>query len=236
MTKAIEEIRRRSGLTLSEGNKKLVPQKNKFNFLIFNLPAVITCPYSTEMCRACCYALKAEKQYKTAREARRRNYAATLSNSFVADMLELIAAYMERPKYQKIPCYFRIHESGDFYSRDYFQKWLTIIKTCQEKYPNIKFNFYTKSIDYIGYSDQAEFIKDYPNAAPNISIWEDTPARTCLFAMQGNWNIYTAATPENLKTLLKIKQNKQCRCSDCGTCKMCLINHKTNLTKICEIH
>ena len=60
----IDAIRRNYGLTLSEGNLKLKPAPGKHNFLIFNLPAVITCPCATESCIECCYAKKAERIFR----------------------------------------------------------------------------------------------------------------------------------------------------------------------------
>ena len=234
--KEIDGIRARYGLSLSEGNKKLVPAPGKHNFLIFNLPAVITCPHATASCIKFCYALKAERIYKNAVAARLANYELSKTADFVPVMLELIGLYMRKPRYKDIPCYFRIHESGDFYSKEYFNKWLKIVDACRVMYPNLYFCFYTKSVPFISETTQAEFIARHPNLTPNISLWSDSPADTVNFAISGNWNIYTAATPADIDNLLKNPVARRCQCSDCGACKMCLINHKTNITKICEIH
>lgn len=232
----ITEIKNKHGLTLSEGNKKLKPAPGKFNFLIFNIPAVLTCPYATPSCIKLCYALKAERIYPNVKQARARNYTASLQDNFTEIMLDLIALYMSKPKYKNIPCYFRIHEAGDFYSKEYFEKWLNIINTCKALYPNLYFNFYTKSVPFIDINNYNDFKALYPNCSANISLWSDSPRTTVDFIKSSNYPVYTAATAEELTELLKDKNNKLCRCSDCGACKMCLINHKTNLTKICKIH
>ena len=46
-------------LTLSEGNAKLKPT-GAVKYLIWNIPAIKTCPYATEHCKKACYAIKAE--------------------------------------------------------------------------------------------------------------------------------------------------------------------------------
>ncbi len=123
---------------ISYGNKKL-PK----NTAIFNILAVKTCPMATEFCKANCYALKAEKQYKNVvPQARKRNLKASQQESFVSDMIGLIA------KGQKKINQFRIHESGDFYSQIYIDRWFMIAK----EFPSITFYAYTKSfhLDFSG--------------------------------------------------------------------------------------
>lgn len=232
----IKAINEKYGITLSEGNLKLKPMPGKYNFLIFNIPAVSTCPYATASCIKLCYALKSERIYPNVKQARSRNYDATLKDNFINVMLELISLYMSKPKYKNIPCYFRIHEAGDFYSKDYFNKWMSIIEICRDLYPNLYFNFYTKSVPFIDVTDYKEFKTRRPNCSGNISLWNDSPDYVRTFIKSGCWPAYTAATPEQLKILLKDKNNKECRCSNCGGCKMCLINHNTSLVKICKIH
>lgn len=232
----IRYIRDKYGVTLSEKNKKLQPAPGKYNFLIFNLPAVKTCPFATPSCVKLCYALKAERLYPNVKIARARNYAASLQDNFTEVMIQLIDLYMNKPKYKNIPCYFRIHESGDFYSKEYYSKWIQIIEYCRDKYSNLYFCFYTKSIAFIDITNYEEFKRRRPNVSVNISLWADSPDSTREFIKRGNFPVYTAATAEALPALLADKSNKKCRCSDCGACRMCLVNHKTNLTKICEIH
>ena len=52
-------------MLLQKGNRKL-PKTT----LIFNLPAIESCPASTEECRKWCYARKAERQYPVVKKYR----------------------------------------------------------------------------------------------------------------------------------------------------------------------
>ena len=114
---------------LSMGNRKL-PKTTA----IFNLPAIKTCPNSTPECRKYCYARKAERIYKQVLPFRERNLKATKKDSFIIDMKINIVL----TKAQQV----RIHESGDFYSKDYFDDWCDIADGFNETI----FYAYTKNI------------------------------------------------------------------------------------------
>ena len=115
---------------VSFGNKKL-PKDT----LIFNIPAVNTCPGKTEFCASKCYAVKAERLYPQVLPARKHNLKLSLSPDFVSLMIGTIA------KYQKKIKQIRIHEAGDFYSQAYLDSWFLIAK----EFPGIVFYAYTKS-------------------------------------------------------------------------------------------
>lgn len=112
------------------GNKKM-------SWPTFNLPAVKTCPQSTPECRRTCYALKAENVYPQVLPCRMGNLEITRQDWFVNDVHGQLAAKRKRPEI------FRIHESGDFYSLDYFQNWCEIA----ELNPDITFFAFTKVFD-----------------------------------------------------------------------------------------
>jgi hypothetical protein len=61
-----------------------------------------------------------------------------------ADFVERINNELAKVKKDK-QIYIRIHDSGDFYSPTYFQKWLTIAKNN----PSVRFYAYTKSHSFI---------------------------------------------------------------------------------------
>jgi len=115
---------------LSRGNKKL-PSSTA----IFNLPAGRTCPNSTAQCRKFCYARKAERIYPAVLPFRMRNWDLTKQETFVA----LVSSELSRAR--KITTV-RVHESGDFYSKDYFDKWVLIAKAN----PDLIFYAYTKVV------------------------------------------------------------------------------------------
>ena len=110
---------------------------------VFNLPAVVTCPGHTAFCSKVCYAKKAERIYKAAKLKRIRNLKSAIDPDFVSNMIKEI-------KYNHI-LKLRIHESGDFYSQRYLNKWKKIVAAC----PETKFLVYTKSfkLDFSGLSD-----------------------------------------------------------------------------------
>lgn len=221
--------------TLSEGNKKLIPTATT-KFLIWNIPAVSTCPYKTAMCECECYAKIAEMIYPNVRVSRERNYKISLANDFTYKMLIVINHYMSKEKYKNANAvYFRIHESGDFYSREYLNKWLEIISACKDLYKNLYFNVYTKSTPFLTHT-AAYYKAMYPNLIINISIWADSPTELVNKAHAEKWNIYTAVPKNEIDTAVKMPGCVKCRCADCGTCTLCLTHKSNPLVKICEIH
>lgn len=121
-------------ITMSKGNLKLSK-----DILIWNIPAVKTCPNCSD-CWKKCYARKAEKMYPSVLPCRERNYQASLKEDFVSNMVYLIRKTLKNAKKYK-PKAIRIHESGDFYSREYAEKWKEIAKT----FPELTFYGYTKA-------------------------------------------------------------------------------------------
>ena len=120
---------------LSIGNNKKLGK----TVAIFNLPARKTCPGATTYCGKVCYAMKAERMYKGAREMRERNYQASLGPDFIGDMMMELAEF----KGSKV----RIHESGDFYDQAYLNKWIAIVSN----FPDIIFLAYTKMYDRLDF-------------------------------------------------------------------------------------
>ena len=54
------------------------------------------------------------------------------------------------------PTYVRIHDSGDFYSKEYIYKWFDVMNTMKD----IKFYAYTNSIRFFEADDVKPFIPD----------------------------------------------------------------------------
>ena len=105
----------------SKGNKKLKSTK-ALKFLIWNLPAVKTCPFATESCKRLCYARKAERVYPSVLPCREKNFQASKSPDFVEKVIEII----KKEKDNRV-LVVRIHESGDFYNKEYAEKWLAMM-------------------------------------------------------------------------------------------------------------
>ena len=208
------------------GNKKLV-NTDSIRFMIWNLPAQITCPFATEHCKAFCYAKKAERVYPQVLPCRMQNLEESKKDEFVNRMIQTICYYLDSKSFAGKKCYFRIHESGDFYNREYAKKWLTICRwfNRSEKYANrIQFLAYTKSVVYF----VGEAIPD--NMIIRFSIWDDTSEKQIDIAKLVNLPIYTAV--ENFTD--DMKEESKCECADCATCGKC---YKKEYDWIaCEIH
>ena len=82
----------------TNGNKKLRNTEN-VRFLIWNLPAVKTCPFRTPHCEKACYARKAERVYPQVAPSRERNFEASQRADFIENMIYTIETELTRKKY-----------------------------------------------------------------------------------------------------------------------------------------
>lgn len=203
---------------VSKGNKKLVPNKDTA-FIIWNLPAVKTCPFATESCKKACYARKAEKAYPQVLPARKKNLAESMQDDFANRMLYTILK--ARKNTNKKQLIVRIHESGDFYNKAYAGKWLRIASACIGE--DITFIAYTKSFPYF------DGIALPANFSLRASIWNDTSKKALDTIARNAWNIYTA-----VEQFTDADTFEQCRCSDCATCGKCWNISIKDIR--CEIH
>lgn len=121
-------------MKLLSSNSKL----KKDGIFNFTLPAyksvsgLITCPMAKD-CISNCYARQGCYQFSNVRNKHEKNLQATLTDDFSVEMIiDIIES-----KAQIV----RIHDSGDFYNREYISKWLTVIDSM----PHVTFYAYTKS-------------------------------------------------------------------------------------------
>lgn len=106
---------------------------------IFNLPALKTC-LPSRWCLKHCYALQGRFLWHSIKAAHQWRYKESLKIGFVKRMIDEIKA-------RKSLVFVRIHITGDFYSRDYIDKWAKIARRCSP----IKFRTNTKRIDFLEY-------------------------------------------------------------------------------------
>ena len=132
---------------LGDSNTKLKKTSKHFDVKIynFNIPAgndkltgKITCPFADE-CLQFCYAKKGMYRFSNVERALSTRYELSKQDNFVDLLSNELAG-----KRTKKPLYVRIHDSGDFYSPAYLDKWLAIA----ERFPNVRFYAYTKSHDF----------------------------------------------------------------------------------------
>lgn len=113
----------------------------------WSLPAWVTrlpsgkaynvCP-SALRCARLCYARKGTYRFRNVREAHQRNLMRVLDDlpGWEQEMTQEVA----RPKFSG--AYVRIHDGGDFFSREYLEAWLRIARSA----PGTTFYCYTKEV------------------------------------------------------------------------------------------
>jgi len=116
--------------------------ENKTKIFNFSIPAYktkggkITCPFAKD-CIKYCYAQKGNyTRFPIIQQLMEKKYNLTKQNNFV----ELMTNEIKKKKAK----YIRIHDSGDFYSIKYLNKWIQIAKDNKE----VIFYAYTKSIKF----------------------------------------------------------------------------------------
>tara|TARA_R110000824_G_scaffold27608_8_gene93637 strand:- start:5211 stop:5819 length:609 start_codon:yes stop_codon:yes gene_type:complete len=92
-----------------------------------------TCPFAGA-CAKFCYAQKGAYVWSNVSPAFQFRYLATKCDSFVDKMTAEIV--------KKRVDILRVHDSGDYYSNEYIDKWMHIAKAL----PHVRFYSYTKSI------------------------------------------------------------------------------------------
>jgi hypothetical protein len=100
---------------------------------VWSLPALDTCPGSTEVCRSLCYALR--HRFRFASVKRRLDW--NLRQSRRGDFVERMLAEIRSGGVLVL----RLHVAGDFYDAEYTRKWLAIVKRS----PRVRFFGYTRS-------------------------------------------------------------------------------------------
>lgn len=131
-------------MNLLTQNSKLKKTSKKLGIKIFNfsIPAYksktgeIVCKYAKD-CVKYCYAQKGNyKRFPKIGELMEQRYLISKQSIFVG----LMDIEIKKKKAQAI----RIHDSGDFYSKEYLLKWIEIANIN----PNVNFYAYTKSLPY----------------------------------------------------------------------------------------
>jgi len=135
----LKELKPSQILTQNAKMKKTSKTENirLFNFGITAYKSystkTVTCPFAKD-CIKYCYAKKGSFIWTNTKKAYERRFLITKdAELFNYKLTEAI----ERRK----PTHIRIHDSGDFYNRDYVLQWFEIVR----KFSNVVFYAYTKS-------------------------------------------------------------------------------------------
>lgn len=120
---------------IQRGNSKLAAAK----MYMFNLPA------GKEVCSMqCpnCYAFREQTRWTNVKKGRNLRLLASKSLMFAKDVINSLSRLKTKPTF------FRVHASGEFYSQEYINNWVTIA----EKFPSITFYAYTKRLNHFDFS------------------------------------------------------------------------------------
>ena len=106
-------------------NSKLKKTSKELGVKVYNfgIPAYksasgkLTCPFADE-CVKFCYAKKGAYIWSNVQPAFEKRYQLTLTDQFVEAMSKEIL--------KKQPDFVRVHDSGDYYSPKYLQKWIDL--------------------------------------------------------------------------------------------------------------
>lgn len=172
----------------------------------FSLPAITTCKGSTEHCKKWCYARKAEKRFPNVIKKRRENY---IRSKWKLNFIGKISSEMCDISNK----YIRIHQSGDFYSQRYLNKWFKICKA----FPKKKFLVYTQMY-------RLDFSKKPKNLVIYYSVWDDSNKNKIpknglkAYVMDNGYNhIANYDIPKETKICPK-GRGKSIKCNDCMWC------------------
>lgn len=131
-------------MNLLTQNSKLKKTSKLTGLRVFNfgIPAYksatgkLTCPFAAE-CVKFCYAQKGAYSWSNVKPAFEKRYELTKTDDFVNEMNKEIA--------KKKPDYVRVHDSGDYYSKAYLDKWIEIAIHN----PHVRFYSYTNSVEML---------------------------------------------------------------------------------------
>ncbi len=129
-------------------NTKMRKSSNSTHTVVnFSIPAFMsksgfrTCP-NAGLCTIGCYARQGAYIWTPVRRKHEANLAATQSQEFTDLMILEIKQWLKRKLVKTLVV--RIHDSGDFYSEEYLNKWLEIMTHFRDD--NVRFYAYTKQV------------------------------------------------------------------------------------------
>lgn len=127
---------------LEKGNSKTGQSSHLYDeILVWNIPALKTCPGASDWCRKCCYnGDDIVNKFPVSKWNKNLLYFMNNPN----ELMKRLISFLNFPE-RKVAV--RIHSSGDFFSNEYTDFWIKIIELS----PNTLFWAYTRSwtIDFL---------------------------------------------------------------------------------------
>lgn len=218
---------------VSGGNNKLVSHTKKHPtgvmFLIWNIPTVVTCPFRCPHCEKDCYAENPESFRPDALPCRYKNFYMSLFRPYFKRLLKRFITIKLKNLKPGLKIVFRFHESGDFYSFNYFADCMEIVRSFEND-SRIKFMCYTKSLPFVEKYGVDNLPKNFTLLS---SIWDDIRRDNIRITEQYNLRIYTACEKSELQDYLNAGYTL-CECKDCGKCGQCVDDSIKKI--VCVIH
>lgn len=113
----------------------------------FGIPALksadgtFTCPNASK-CVIGCYAKSGAYLFSNVARAYEERYQLSLTDDFSALISAELSKIVQSRKALSKAVFVRIHDSGDFYSKAYFEKWRSVMTA----FPSVHFYAYTKIV------------------------------------------------------------------------------------------
>ena len=126
-------------------------QKTDITVVNWTIPAFLsntglkTCPMAG-VCATGCYARSGTYRFANAVKAHEAKLAFTLQDDFVFKMVCELEHWLGKKSVKQLRV--RIHDSGDFYSLQYLNKWIEVMKHFENN-KRIAFYAYTKQVQMI---------------------------------------------------------------------------------------
>lgn len=109
----------------------------------FGISAVKSCPYAGD-CKVGCYANTGCYRFGNVKSVFDSRLELTKQKNFTDVVYPQLRELLNKATKRNKSLMIRLHDSGDFYSKEYLMKWIRIM----ELFPTIKFYAYTKSIPF----------------------------------------------------------------------------------------
>ena len=229
---------------ICKGNTKLLDFDNpengeKIRYAQFSTRPLLDCPFKSAGCSIVCYATKGLHNFPSVKENRKAAKVETEKADFSENMIFTIETEFKSARYNGNHMMLRLHESGDFYSLAYLEKWVDVFSHFLDNSENnLTVCFYTKSFQYFLDIDDSKAETINKCLAKNVvaisfSV-DDTTDKEQIARLAKLLKRFPLANvyycTENVET---VKHDSVCDCADCAKCAKCTkTSGKTTVVKI----
>lgn len=181
-----------------------------------SLPPLTTCPGKTDYCSKVCYATKGFFRMTNVQKSLQANFVIAESTDFIDEVMNSI-------RKQKLKAV-RIHPAGDFYSKEYIDKWITIVRNN----PDVKFWVYTRSWRIKSLVPKIKELSELSNiqvfASTDDTHTEKPPKWLRAAAVTTDWKDFDTSYVK-----CPNQKNKAITCEKCTYCFKPVTNSKINV-------